>query len=69
MNPVGDLGITGYIIFWGLTLSAGGIFGFRLYRLFHYLSLGRAEEKYRHLTRRALTAIGSIIIQKSQFKT
>lgn len=68
MNPVGDLGITGYVIFWGLTLSAVGIFSFRLYRLFRYLSLGRTEEKYRHLVRRALTAIGGIIIQKSQFK-
>lgn len=68
MSPVSDLGAIGYIIFWDLTLFAAGIFGYRLYQLFRYLSLGRKEEKYRQLVKRALTGIGHLIIQECQFK-
>ena len=68
MNPVGDLGAVGYVVFWNITLFAMGIFGYRLYQLFRYLSLGREEEKYRHLVKRTLTGIGHFIIQECQFK-
>jgi len=43
MSPVSELGAVGYAIFWGVTILAGGIFGFRLYELLRYLSLGNEE--------------------------
>ena len=68
MNPVSGLGVAGFALFWGLTALAVGVFGYRGYQLFRYLSLGREEEKFGHLVKRALTAIGHLFIQKCQFK-
>jgi len=68
MNPVSHLGVIGYVLFWGLTGLAAGVFSYRLYQLFRYLSLGRKEEKFGHLFRRAVTAIGHLIAQQCQFK-
>ncbi|GAF80724.1 unnamed protein product, partial [marine sediment metagenome] len=41
---------------------------YRLYQLFRYLSLGRKEERFGQLFRRAITAIGHLIAQQCQFK-
>jgi len=68
MNPVSDLGAVGYILFWGLTALAAGVFLFRGYQLFRLISLGRRSEKFGHLVKRAFTALGHVIIQKCQFK-
>ena len=68
MNPVSHLGVFGYVLFWGLTALAAGVFGYRLYQLYRYLSLGRKEESYGQLFRRAVTAIGHLIAQQCQFK-
>jgi len=68
MSPVSNLGVAGYILFWGLTGLAAGIFSHRLYQLYRYLALGRKEESYRQLFQRALTAIGHLIAQQCQFK-
>ncbi|MBC8476989.1 MAG: hypothetical protein H8D49_01460, partial [Dehalococcoidia bacterium] len=62
------LGVFGYVLFWGLTALAAGVFGYRLYQLYRYLSLGRKEESYGQLFRRAVTAIGHLIAQQCQFK-
>ena len=68
MNPVSHLGVTGYILFWSLTGLAAGVFSYRLYQLFRYLSLGRKDERFGQLFRRAVTAIGHLIAQQCQFK-
>ena len=68
MNPISSLGAAGYVLFWGITIFAAGIFGYRAYQLFRYLSLGRADEKFSQLVKRALTAIGHLLIQLCQFK-
>ncbi|MFC1911880.1 (Fe-S)-binding protein [Chloroflexota bacterium] len=68
MNPISSMGTAGYVLFWGVTALAAGIFGYRAYRLFRYLSLGRADEKFGQLVKRALTAIGHLFIQQCQFK-
>ncbi len=68
MNPVSDLGVVGFVIFWGLTAFAAGIFFYRGYQLLRYLSLGREEEQFRHIVKRALTAIVHLIVQQCQFK-
>ncbi len=68
MNPVSHLGVAGYVLFWGLTGFAAGVFAYRLYQLYRYLALGRKEESYRQLLQRAVTAIGHLIWQQCQFK-
>ncbi len=68
MDPVSHLGVIGYVLFWGLTGLAAGVFSYRLYQLFRYLSLGRKEERFGQLFRRAITAIGHLIAQQCQFK-
>ena len=68
MNPVSELGAAGYVLFWGLTIFAAGIFFYRGYQLFRYLSLGRKDEKLGHLVKRLVIAIGRFLIQQCQFK-
>ena len=68
MNPVSDLGATGFALFWGLTALAAGIFLFRGYQLLRLLSLGRGGERLGHIIKRTLAAVGHLIIQQCQFK-
>jgi len=68
MNPVSDLGAWGFVLFWGITAIAAGIFFFRAYKLWKYLALGRSVEKFGHMVKRILTAIGHVIVQECQFK-
>jgi Fe-S oxidoreductase len=68
MSPVGELGASGYAVFWGVTLLASGIFSFRIYKLLRYLSLGKSGLGIGHAVKRTLTATGHVIGQWCQFK-
>jgi len=68
MNPVSDLGAAGYLLFWGLTALAAGIFFVRGYQLIRYLYLGRDVGGFRLSVRSFLAAIGHLIVQECQFK-
>jgi Fe-S oxidoreductase len=68
MSPVSELGAAGYAIFWGVTLFALGIFGFRVFQLWRYLSLGRKGAGAGHLAGRALAAAGHFFGQWCQLK-
>ena len=68
MNPVSDLGVAGFVLFWGLTALAAGIFFFRSYQLFQYLKLGRRVETFSQVVKRVLSAIGHLIMQECQYK-
>jgi Fe-S oxidoreductase len=67
VSPVSELGIWGYILFWGLTALAAGIFLYRSSRLVQYLRLGRKDEPYRHLFKRVGAAILHIFMQRCQY--
>lgn len=68
MNPVSDMGLAGFALFWGLTALAAGIFLMRSYHLLRLLSLGRESERPAHLVRKTFSAIGHLIVQECQFK-
>jgi len=68
MNPISGLGATGFILFWAVTLIAGGIFMVRGYQLMKLLSLGRKNQKPPQLIKQFLAAIGHVIVQECQFK-
>lgn len=68
MNPVSDLGMVGFIIFWGITLLAAGIFFYRGYQLLEYLRLGKKGEKYRNLIKRTAGAVLNLVVQRCQYK-
>ncbi|MFC2072291.1 (Fe-S)-binding protein [Chloroflexota bacterium] len=67
MNPVSQLGVAGFVLFWGLTALAAGVFFNRGYQLLRYLLLGREEEKFGQIIKRTLKAIGDFIAQICQF--
>jgi Fe-S oxidoreductase len=67
VSPVNELGAWGYILFWGLTALAVGIFIYRSLQLFKYVRLGRKDEPYHHLFKRVSTAILHVFIQRCQF--
>lgn len=68
MNPVSDLGATGFLLFWGVTLLAAAIFLTRVWHLLRLLSLGKRDARSRHLLRRSARAILDTIVQECQFK-
>ena len=68
MDPVGNLGIVGFVLFWGLTALAGGIFFFRGYQLLKLVLLGRSTEKSHRLGKKTLTSIAHLVLQICQFK-
>ncbi len=68
MSPVSELGVTGYLIFWGVTLLAISIFCFRIYQLLRYLSLGKREGPFRNIIKRVLIAIVHVVGQWCNFK-
>jgi Fe-S oxidoreductase len=69
MNPVSDLGPAGFILFWGLTALAAGIFFYRGSQLLRYLYLGRKEKEYRNIFGRGLKAAGDFVAQVCQWKS
>ena len=68
MNPVSDLGATGFLLFWGLTVLAAGVFLVKGYQLLRYVSLGRRVVESAPGVRRILAAVGHVIAQQCQFK-
>ena len=63
------LGIPGYALFWILTLLAFGLFAFRIARLIRCMRLGRKEESFKKLIRRALKTAAVTLGQWCQLKS
>ena len=68
MNPVSDMGAAGFLIFWGLTALAAGIFIVRGYQLVQYIYLGRNVGESKLTIGKILGAIWHLILQQCQFK-
>ena len=68
MNPVSDMGAAGFLLFWGLTALAAGIFFVRGYRLVRYIYLGRNVGESKLTLGKILGAIWHLILQQCQFK-
>ena len=66
MEPVS--GVWGYVLFWGLTALAAGIFFQRFIQITKLISLGREGEKPARTMKKILGAIGHFIAQTCQFK-
>jgi len=66
MEPVS--GVWGYVVFWGLTALAAGIFFQRFIQITKLISLGREGEKPARTMKKILGAIGHFIAQTCQFK-
>ncbi|MEK7354384.1 MAG: (Fe-S)-binding protein [Chloroflexota bacterium] len=62
------LGIPGYVVFWGVTILADGIFFRRILQLISYMLLGRKEESFGQLVSRAVSTVGIILGQWCQLK-
>ncbi len=68
MNPVSDMGAAGFLLFWGLTALAAGIFFTRGYRLVRYIYLGRNVGESKLTLGKISGAIWHLILQQCQFK-
>ncbi|MFC2036009.1 (Fe-S)-binding protein [Chloroflexota bacterium] len=70
MSPVSEtyFGISGYVLFWGLSFLAGGLFLRRMYWLGRYMLLGQKEESFREVVRRVLTTMIVVVGQWCQLK-
>jgi Fe-S oxidoreductase len=68
MNPVSDLGIIGFILFWSLTALAAIIFLFRAGQLLKLIRLGKPEKQNSFRLKTLIFAVGSFILQLCQFK-
>ncbi len=67
MNPVSEMGAWGYVLFWGLTALAVGIFFFRVIQLWRYLKLGRKDQTFTHIVARLFRAVVDVIAQRCQW--
>ncbi|MFC1988293.1 (Fe-S)-binding protein [Chloroflexota bacterium] len=61
-------GVSGYVLFWGITAIAAGLFLGRIYRLARYMFKGQKEGSFRQILLRALTTLGTIVGQWCQLK-
>jgi Fe-S oxidoreductase len=61
-------GIPGYVIFWVIFALAIGLFSHRMYQLVRYMLLGRREESYGQIVRRALKTAVAVLGQWCQLK-
>jgi len=61
-------GISGYVLFWGITALAIGLFLYRMYQLLRYMFLGQKEWGFRHMLRRVLDTAWIVITQWCQLK-
>jgi len=66
MDPVS--GVLGYILFWGLTALAAGIFFWKLRQIIRLVSLGRGAEKPVRMIKKSFDAVVHFITQTCQFK-
>jgi Fe-S oxidoreductase len=67
VNPVSEMGAWGYVLFWGLTALAVGIFLYRAIQLWQYLKLGRKDQTFNNLISRLLRAFIDVIAQRCQW--
>ncbi|MDD4873966.1 MAG: (Fe-S)-binding protein [Dehalococcoidales bacterium] len=70
MAPLDSMlfGISGYVLLWILTIIAAGLFTYRIYKLFRYISLGHTEQGYSHWWRRAFEAVFTALTHWDQLK-
>jgi len=70
MSPVSITywGISGYIIFWGISALAVGLFLYRMYQLKRYMFLGQKEESFGQMARRAIETGAFVLGQWCQLK-
>ena len=61
-------GVWGYVLFWGLTALAAGIFFQRFWQITKLISLGRDADRPVRTMKQSLMAIVHFIIQSCQFK-
>ena len=66
MEPVS--GVWGFVLFWGLTVLAAGIFFQRFIQITKLISLGREGENTARTMKKILGAVGHFIAQTCQFK-
>jgi Fe-S oxidoreductase len=66
MDPVS--GVLGYVLFWGLTALAAGIFFQRFFQISKLISLGREGENPARTMKKILGAIVHFVAQTCQFK-
>lgn len=71
MSPVNltYLGVPGYVIFWGLSAVAAGLFLNRAYRLWKRLRTGKSRERFDRPFRRLLAAFSHFFLQWCQLRT
>ncbi len=67
MNPVSALGAWGFVLFWGITALAVGIFLYRANILRKYLLLGRKDQAFSNILSRLIRAVVDVIVQRCQF--
>ncbi len=60
--------LSGYVLFWGLTALAVGLFLRRMYQLWRYMFLGQKERVFRQMVRRALDTAWITLTQWCQLK-
>ena len=61
-------GISGYILFWGITVLAAGLFLRRIYQLIRYMFLGQKEWRFRRMVKRAIDTGVIVLSQWCQLK-
>lgn len=61
-------GISGYVLFWGVSALAMGLFLRRMYQLGRYMFLGQKEGSFGQMVRRALTTAIVVLGQWCQLK-
>ncbi len=70
MSPVSATywGISGYVLFWGITILATSLFLARIYRLVRYMFKGQKEGSFRQLLSRTLITFSNVLGQWCQLK-
>ncbi len=70
MTPVSMMygNISGYVLFWGITALAVGLFLHRMYQLLRYMFLGQKMQSVSHLLRRTLDTAWIALTQWCQLK-
>jgi Fe-S oxidoreductase len=67
VNPLSEMGAWGYVLFWGLTALAAGIFLYRGRQLWQYLRLGRKDQTFSNLPGRIGRTFIDLVAQRCQW--
>ncbi len=67
-TSISYLGISGYVLFWGITALAVGLFLYRMYQLVRYMFLGQKEWDFRHIVGRVVYTVWVVLTQWCQLK-